>query len=77
MSEHKPAIRIVTVADPHWEVVVFTKPDGGAEAVITSPDSPKKPVHITIDPAPEGMRLVTMRHPDGTVEVFYRDAADA
>ncbi len=67
-------IRIATIADPTFEVVVFTLPSGGAEAVITSPDSPKKPITIPIAPAPKGSRIVTTRNTDGTVEITYRKA---
>lgn len=74
VKELTPDIRIATIADPHWEVVVFLLPTGGAEAIITSPDSPKKPVHLTIDPPPKGKRIVTVRASDGTVEIIYRDA---
>jgi hypothetical protein len=67
-----PDIRIATISDPTFTVVVFMSPTGGAEAVITSPDSPRKPVTVTIDPPPKGTRIVTTRHPDGTVDIVYR-----
>lgn len=73
MSERAPDIRIATVTDPHWEVVVFTTADGGMEAIITSPDSPRKPTHLMIGPPPAGKRIVTTRLPDGSVEITYRD----
>jgi hypothetical protein len=65
-------IRIATIADPSFKVVVFASPTGGAEAVITHQDSPRKPVCITIDPPPKGKRIVTTRYSDGTVEIAYR-----
>jgi hypothetical protein len=67
------AIRIATISDPTFEVVVFSLPTGGAEAVITAPDSPRKPVNIVIDPPPKGKRIVTTRYPDGTVEITYKE----
>jgi hypothetical protein len=72
MSDKSPDVRIATIADPTFQVVVFSSPTGGAEAIITSPDSPRKPVSITIDAPPKGHRIVTTRHPDGTVEIVYR-----
>jgi ABC-type nitrate/sulfonate/bicarbonate transport system substrate-binding protein len=67
-------VRIATVADSSWEVVVFMLPTGGAQAVITSPDSPRKPTTITIDPPPKGKQIAVVRDPSGTVEIVYRDA---
>jgi hypothetical protein len=65
------AKRIVTVTDPGCEVVVFSKPDGSAEAVVTHPLTP--PTTIQIEKAPKGQRIVTTRFGDGTVEITYQD----
>jgi hypothetical protein len=75
MTDTKPDIRIATINDPNWTVVVFQGANGGADAIITSPDSPKKPMCLSIDPPPPGTRIVTTRYPDGTVELVYRSTS--
>lgn len=65
-------IRIATISDSRWMVVVFMQPNGGATAVITAPDSPRKPTTIIIDPPPKGRHIVTTRYADGTVDIVYR-----
>lgn len=70
MSE-EPNIRIATVSDPSWSVVVFMQADGGADIVITSPDSPRKPTNIVTGPPPAGKAIIVIRHSDGTVDVVY------
>lgn len=64
--------RIATIADSKYEVVVFTDKDGSAEAVITAPDSPNKPITIPIAKPPKGERIVTTRYSDGRIEITYR-----
>jgi len=65
--------RIATVADPHCTVVVFMQATGGAEVIVTSPDAPRKPTTVIVNPPPKGRRIATVRYPDGCVEVVYRD----
>lgn len=65
---------ILTVTDSSFEVVVFTdKAGGGATAVITTPDSPRKPTTHKIDPPPKGRQIVVIRDKFGTVQIVYRD----
>ena len=67
-------VRVATITDPTWEIVVFMLPTGGAQAIVTSPDSPRKPTTIEIDPPPKGKRIVTTRYRNGIVEIMYKDA---
>jgi len=67
-----PDIRIATIGDSAHEVVLFMERDGSAQAVITSPDAPRRPTIIEINAAPEGSRIVMTRFSDGRVEITYR-----
>jgi hypothetical protein len=65
-------VRILTIADPAVQFVLFMRNDGSAEAVLTHPDRPTKPTRHEIPPAPAGQRIVMTRYPTGEVEVMYR-----
>lgn len=65
-------IRIASIGSPDHEVVLFMAKDGSAEAVITSPEWPKRPTTIVINAPPEGSRIVMTRYSDGRVEITYR-----
>jgi hypothetical protein len=66
------ARRVLTVADPLCQVVVFMRANGTAQAVVTS--KTMQPTTIEIPAPPEGERLVVQRLPDGCVEVVYDEA---
>jgi len=77
---HVPDTRIITVADAKCKAIVFMRPNGGAQVVITRPQfgngEPHKPNTIDIPPPPIGQRIAILRYPDGAMEVIYRDSAD-
>jgi len=65
------ARRVLTVTDPTCEVVIFTRRDSSAQAIITSKN--RGPTTHEI-PAPDtGERIIVKRLPDGCVEVVYED----
>ncbi len=66
------ATRVLTVADPSHQVVVFMLGNGSAQVVITSPSTPDKPSTHEIPKPPKGQRIVVTRYPTGEVEVMYR-----
>ena len=65
--------RILTIADPNCQIVVFTRIDGTAQAVITKGDEDGSPTTIEIAKPPKGQRRVVARLPDGSVEVYNDD----
>ncbi len=65
--------RVLTVADPNCQIVVFTRPDGTAQAIITKSEDGERPTTIEIAKPPKGQRRVVARLPDGSVEVYNDD----
>ena len=63
--------RALTVTDPTCEVVVFMRPNGSAQAVVTPRKLPPSTHEIS---APgKGEHIVVKRLPDGCVEVLYEE----
>ena len=67
----RPAIRIISVTEPGYEVTLFFNEEGGAHAIITRPND--KPTGINIVPPGPGRRIVVERK-GNTFEVLYKDA---
>jgi hypothetical protein len=75
------ARRVLTVADPSCQVVIFMRADGSAEALVVKPA--KDPIkgfvvgtlltRVEIAKPPEGFSIVVARLPDGSAEVVYSD----
>lgn len=75
------ARRVLTVADPSCQVVLFMRADGSAEAFVIKPEDSAKgfivgtlPTMVEIAKPPEGFRIKVSRLPDGAAEVVYSDA---
>lgn len=65
------ARRVLSVTDPLCQLAMFMRPDGSAQAAITSNNLRAAVVEI---PAPsKGERIVMKRMSDGCVEIFYED----
>lgn len=69
--DERPAVRIITITNPGYDVVLFFDRDGGAEAVISGPDV-SLPTKVRIAPPESGRRIVVERNGD-LLSVSYKD----
>ncbi len=67
----RPAVRVITITEPGYEVVLFFNDEGGAQAMIKRPGD-KLPIGMRIAPPEPGRRIAIERIGD-TFEVLYRD----
>lgn len=68
----RPAVRVITITEPGYEVVLFFNEEGGAQAMIKRPGD-KLPIGMRIAPPEPGRRIVVERV-GNTFEILYKDA---
>ncbi len=69
---NRPDTQIISVNQPGYEIVIFFKPDGGAQAIISRPGG-KEPIDFLIAPPLPGRCIVVTRK-GSTFSVVYRNA---
>lgn len=66
----RPSTRIITVNNPGYDVVLFVRDDGSAQAIISGGDKPVTTVYIA---APEKGRRIVIERKGSRLDVLYRD----
>lgn len=68
----RPDTSIISVNEPGYEIVMFFKPDGSAQAIISRPGG-KEPIDILI-PKPIQGRCIVVERKGRAFDVVYRSA---